>query len=627
MGNTVVWKPASTASLSAHYVMRLLQAAGLPDGVINLVHGSGATIGAAALASPELAGIHFTGSTDVFNGMWKTVGKNVGSYRNYPRIVGETGGKDFILAHPSADAEAVATAVVRGSFEYQGQKCSAASRLYVPSNLWPEVKERLVEDVATIKMGDVSDFENFMGAVIDSSAFKTHAKAIEEARSAGAEIVAGGSTDDSEGYFVSPTVIATDDKGFRLLRDELFGPIVTTYVYDEKRWGDTLELVDETAPYGLTGAVFATERAAIDEAQDALRYAAGNFYVNDKPTGAVVGQQPFGGSRASGTNDKAGSMWNLIRWVSPRTIKETFVSADRLPLPVPRVRRRPHQQLADARSGSDPRRDRRLPRPAGGDRPAARVHRRSSASWRKLFSTSQAWRNILVAAYPDREVPRRSISPRTSPASGSTRSSRSAQATRCAWFSRTARSRTRATRRSSRARSSSRSSTSPPPRRSSSGPRSRWTSCRASASFPDLRSFDFAWLLDRPLAAELILAAILIALVDPRHLDPRPRRRLLGSRQAGVRGRARPSGLLRLGRRSGRPRTGASGSSRSGSCSTPSTSRSRSRTCSSCRCRRASRRFSRSPRAGSAPSRRSCSTCSAARCRARSSSRSASECG
>jgi len=325
MGNTIVWKPASTASLAAHYVMRLLQEAGLPDGVINLVHGSGATIGAAALASPELAGIHFTGSTDVFNSMWKTVGSNAGSYRNYPRIVGETGGKDFILAHPSADAAAVATAVVRGSFEYQGQKCSAASRLYVPSNLWAEVKEQLVEDVGSIKMGDVSDFENFMGAVIDASAFKTHAKAIEEARSAGAEIVAGGSTDDSEGYFVSPTVIATDDKGFRLLRDELFGPIITTYVYDEKRWDETLELVDETAPYGLTGAVFATDRAAIDEAQDALRYAAGNFYVNDKPTGAVVGQQPFGGSRASGTNDKAGSMWNLIRWVSPRTIKETFV--------------------------------------------------------------------------------------------------------------------------------------------------------------------------------------------------------------------------------------------------------------------------------------------------------------
>jgi 1-pyrroline-5-carboxylate dehydrogenase len=325
MGNTVVWKPASTAAVSAYYLMRLMQAAGLPDGVINLVYGSGATIGSAAIGSPELAGIHFTGSTEVFNGMWGTVGTNVGSYRNYPRIVGETGGKDFILAHPSAEAEAVATAIVRGSFEYQGQKCSAASRLYIPSNIWPEVKEKLVEDVRTIKMGDVSDFENFMGAVIDSGAFRTHADAIEEARSSGAEILTGGTADDSEGYFVEPTVIATDDKGFRLLRDELFGPIVTTYVYDEKRWDDTLDLVDRTAPYGLTGAVFATERSAIDEAQDALRYAAGNFYVNDKPTGAVVGQQPFGGSRASGTNDKAGSMWNLIRWVSPRTIKETFV--------------------------------------------------------------------------------------------------------------------------------------------------------------------------------------------------------------------------------------------------------------------------------------------------------------
>ena len=325
MGNTIVWKPASTAAVSAYYLMRLMQAAGLPDGVINLVYGSGATIGSTALASPELAGIHFTGSTEVFNGMWETVGANVGSYRNYPRIVGETGGKDFILAHPSAEAEAVATAIVRGSFEYQGQKCSAASRLYIPSNIWPEVKERLVEDVGTIKMGDVADFQNFMGAVIDSAAFETHSKAIADARSAGAEILTGGETDDSEGYFVEPTVIATDDKGFRLLRDELFGPIVTTYVYDEKRWDDTLELVDDTAPYGLTGAVFATDRAAIDEAQDALRYTAGNFYVNDKPTGAVVGQQPFGGSRASGTNDKAGSMWNLIRWVSPRTVKETFV--------------------------------------------------------------------------------------------------------------------------------------------------------------------------------------------------------------------------------------------------------------------------------------------------------------
>ncbi len=327
MGNTILWKPASTAALSAYYLMRVMQAAGLPDGVINLVYGSGSAIGNPALASPELAGIHFTGSTAVFNGMWETVGKNIDTYRGYPRIVGETGGKDFILAHPSADAAAVATAVVRGSFEYQGQKCSAASRLYVPSNIWPEVKERLVADVGSLQMGDVTDFGNFMGAVIDASAFETQSGAIAEARAAGAEILAGGTTDDSEGYFVQPTVIATEDPGFRLLRDELFGPIVTTYVYDEKRWDDTLRLVDETAPYALTGAVFANDRAAIDEAQNALRYSAGNFYVNDKPTGAVVGQQPFGGSRASGTNDKAGSMWNLIRWVSPRTIKETFLPA------------------------------------------------------------------------------------------------------------------------------------------------------------------------------------------------------------------------------------------------------------------------------------------------------------
>ena len=327
MGNTVVWKPAATSALSSYYVMRLLQEAGLPDGVVNLVFGPPAEIADAALSSPDLAGIHFTGSTEVFQGIWKTIGNNIASYRNYPRIVGETGGKDFIVAHPTADVAAVAAAIVRGSFEYQGQKCSAASRVYAPENLWNELRERLVEEVRGIKMGDVSDFSNFMGAVIDEKALAKHREAIEEARAEGATIVAGGSTDDSEGYFVQPTVIETDDSDFRLLRDELFGPIVTTYVYDEKRWGDTLRLVDETAPYGLTGAVFATDRSAIEEAHDALRYAAGNFYVNDKPTGAVVGQQPFGGSRASGTNDKAGSMWNLIRWVSPRTIKETFVPA------------------------------------------------------------------------------------------------------------------------------------------------------------------------------------------------------------------------------------------------------------------------------------------------------------
>ncbi len=325
MGNTVVWKPAGTAMLSAFYVMRLFQEAGLPDGVINLLYGPGATIGDAALGSKHLAGIHFTGSTPVFNGMWRNVGENMASYRNYPRIVGETGGKDFIVAHPSADLEALATAIVRGSFEYQGQKCSAASRVYAPSNLWPELRERLQEQVATIKMGDVADFSNFMGAVIDGASFRTQVDAIEEAKAnAESDIIVGGGYDDSRGFFVQPTVIETRDPNFRLMRDELFGPVVTTYVYDEKKFDDTLELIDRSAPYGLTGAVFSEDRAAIETAKSRLRYAAGNFYVNDKPTGAVVGQQPFGGSRASGTNDKAGSMWNLIRWVSPRSIKETF---------------------------------------------------------------------------------------------------------------------------------------------------------------------------------------------------------------------------------------------------------------------------------------------------------------
>jgi 1-pyrroline-5-carboxylate dehydrogenase len=326
MGNVVVWKPASTAMLSAHYLMRLFQEAGLPDGVINLVYGPGAAIGDAALASRDLAGIHFTGSTGVFNGMWRTVAANMDGYRNYPRIVGETGGKDFIVAHPSADLDAVAAAVVRGSFEYQGQKCSAASRVYAPSNLWPELRQRLAEEVGTIKVGDVADFGTFMGAVIDSASFATQREAIDEARAHGeTEVVVGGGTDDSKGFFVEPTVIETRDPGFRLLRDELFGPVVTAYVYDEDKWGDTLGLIDSTAPYGLTGAVFAEDRGAVQEASERLRYAAGNFYVNDKPTGAVVGQQPFGGARASGTNDKAGSVWNLIRWVSPRTIKDLYL--------------------------------------------------------------------------------------------------------------------------------------------------------------------------------------------------------------------------------------------------------------------------------------------------------------
>ena len=328
MGNVVLWKPASTAMLSAHYLMRLFQEAGLPDGVINMLPGSGRAIGEVALASPELAGIHFTGSTPVFNGMWKTVAGNMERYRNYPRIVGETGGKDFIVAHESAELEPLVAAIVRGSFEYQGQKCSAASRVYAPESMWPELRERLAAEVASIRMGDVADFGNFMGAVIDGASFETQREAIAEARAhPETDIVVGGGTNDSEGWFVEPTVIETRDPSFRLLRDELFGPVVTTYVYDEDRWGETLDLIDSTAPYGLTGAVFAEDRAAVDEARDRLRYAAGNFYVNDKPTGAVVGQQPFGGSRASGTNDKAGSMWNLIRWVTPRSIKETFVPA------------------------------------------------------------------------------------------------------------------------------------------------------------------------------------------------------------------------------------------------------------------------------------------------------------
>jgi 1-pyrroline-5-carboxylate dehydrogenase len=311
--------------LSAYYLMRLLQEAGLPDGVINLVYGSGAEIGDAALASPHLAGIHFTGSTPVFNGMWRSVASNMERYRNYPRIVGETGGKDFIVAHPSADVDALATAIIRGSFEYQGQKCSASSRIYAPSNLWPQLRERLQEEIATIKLGDVADFRNYMGAVIDKSSFTTQVDAIEEAKSDGdSDIVVGGGYDDERGWFVEPTVIETRNPEFRTMREELFGPVVTTYVYDEGDWDDTLTLVDRTAAYGLTGAVFSEDRAAIDVARDRLRYAAGNFYVNDKPTGAVVGQQPFGGARASGTNDKAGSMWNLIRWVSPRSIKETF---------------------------------------------------------------------------------------------------------------------------------------------------------------------------------------------------------------------------------------------------------------------------------------------------------------
>ena len=325
-GNAVVWKPASTAIYSAHMLMQVFREAGLPDGVINMVNGSGAQIGDPVLASRHLAGIHFTGSTKVFHQMWRTVGNNIDQYVSYPRLVGETGGKDFIIAHASADPAALATAILRGAFEYQGQKCSAPSRIYVPSNLWPQVKQALLDQVPGIAMGDVADFGNFMGAVIDRASFQTQRTAIEEARaSSEAEILVGGECDDREGWFVRPTVIVTSNPAYRTMCDELFGPVVTVHVYDESKWLDTLGLVDRTSPYALTGAVFARDRGAIQQGLEHLRNAAGNFYINDKPTGAVVGQQPFGGARASGTNDKAGSMLNLVRWISPRAIKETFV--------------------------------------------------------------------------------------------------------------------------------------------------------------------------------------------------------------------------------------------------------------------------------------------------------------
>ena len=323
MGNTVVWKPASTAMLSAYYLMRLLEAAGMPPGVINLVAGDSSMISRALLSNRDLAGVHFTGSTEVFNSMWETIGRSMSTYGSYPRIVGETGGKDFIVAHPSADPQALAVAVVRGGFEYQGQKCSAASRIYVPRSLWADVRDRMVAMIEDIKVGDVQDFRNFMGAVIDRKAFTKIAEYIEDARR-NATVVAGGTTDDSTGYFIGPTLVETKDPGYRLLREEIFGPVVTACVYPDDQWADTLSIVDSTSPYALTGAVFSQDRQGVREAMSALRNAAGNFYVNDKPRGAVVGQQPFGGARASGTNDKAGSKLNLVRWVSARTVKETF---------------------------------------------------------------------------------------------------------------------------------------------------------------------------------------------------------------------------------------------------------------------------------------------------------------
>jgi 1-pyrroline-5-carboxylate dehydrogenase len=323
MGNTVLWKPASSAIPSAYFILRLLEEAGLPPGVINFVPGNSSAISAVALAHPELAGVHFTGSTAVFNSMWKTIGANMARYRTYPRIVGETGGKDFIVAHASADPGALAVAIARGGFEYQGQKCSAASRVYVPRSLWSDVKERTVDIIRDIRMGDVTDFRNFMGAVIDDKAFEKIGEYLAEAGKT-AEVVTGGGARADQGYFIEPTLVEAREPGHRLLSEEIFGPVVTAYVYDDAAFEDTLRLVDSTSPYALTGAIFARDRAAVRTAAGVLRNAAGNFYVNDKPTGAVVGQQPFGGSRASGTNDKAGSKLNLVRWISARTIKETF---------------------------------------------------------------------------------------------------------------------------------------------------------------------------------------------------------------------------------------------------------------------------------------------------------------
>jgi 1-pyrroline-5-carboxylate dehydrogenase len=323
MGNTVIWKPASSAMLSAYYTFKVLEAAGMPPGVINFVPGDAVQITNALIDSRELAGIHFTGSTFVFNSMWKRVGANMGRYRSYPRLVGETGGKDFIVVHPSADPMEVAVAVARGGYEYQGQKCSAASRIYVPQSIWNDVRDRTVAMLQDMKVGDVRDFRNFMGAVIDRKAFAKIGEYLDDAKT-NAKILHGGTATGDEGYFVAPTLLQTEDPGYRLLCEEIFGPVVTAYVYPDAKWEETLDIVDKTSPYALTGSVFARDRAAIRQAMSALRNAAGNFYVNDKPTGAVVGQQPFGGARGSGTNDKAGSKLNLVRWVSARTIKETL---------------------------------------------------------------------------------------------------------------------------------------------------------------------------------------------------------------------------------------------------------------------------------------------------------------
>jgi len=327
MGNVVIWKPAATQVYSANVIMEVFQQAGLPAGVINMITGNSGMISDTLLASPDFAGIHFTGSTGVFNDMWAKIGQNINKYKTYPRIVGETGGKDFVVAHPSSIPAQVATALTRGAFEYQGQKCSAASRAYIPASLWPEVKELLLADLATIKMGSPEDMSNYVSSVISEQSFDKLAGFIDQAKKdADAEIIAGGGYDKSVGYFIQPTVILTSNPKYNTMCTELFGPVLTIYVYEDAKWSETLALVDGTSSYALTGAIFSQDRYAIVEATKALENAAGNFYINDKPTGAVVGQQPFGGARASGTNDKAGSVLNLLRWVSPRTIKETFVT-------------------------------------------------------------------------------------------------------------------------------------------------------------------------------------------------------------------------------------------------------------------------------------------------------------
>ncbi len=325
MGNVVVWKPADTQVYSANLLMKVFKEAGVPDGVINLIYADGPEVGEVVFNHPSFAGIHFTGSTAVFQHIWKTIGNNIHKYKSYPRFVGETGGKDFILVHPSADWEAASTGIIRGAFEYQGQKCSAASRTYIPKSLWPKIKEKMLADVASFKMGGVEDFRNFVSAVIDEKSFDKLAKYLDQAKKdKNADIICGGSYDKSVGYFIEPTIIVASDPKYTTMCEELFGPVLTIYVYEDKDFEKTLSLVDQTSPYALTGAIFAQDRYAIEQASVALRNAAGNFYINDKCTGAVVGQQPFGGARGSGTNDKAGSMINLLRWVSPRTIKETF---------------------------------------------------------------------------------------------------------------------------------------------------------------------------------------------------------------------------------------------------------------------------------------------------------------